>query len=767
MEIISKNNRVFKAKLIAEDIAASDVKRFTFHLEEPFLFDPWQYVWVEIQDLQYPDIHGNRRAFSIFNTKNVSNNIEIIARQSESGYKKNLFSLNVGAEVIIHGPFGSSFTIDGNNNRDIFMIAGGTGIVSFIKLIKTIRNYSNPQKCFLYYINSSPDSTPFLSELLELKNQNNFFDYLVLYRHLTTADIEEHIVNLRNNPRWMISGPQDMVDHSYNLLSNYGVDRQNLEFENFYPTNADSLTFSQIQSQLKENNIFFQALENSTNHTIITDTNGIVLYANKAAQNITGFTSEEMYGNTPRLWGGMMEPEFYQKLWKKKKEGKNFDTEILNRRKNGETYTAIAHISPIKNSSNNVIGFIGTEEDITSRITFETEIVKKNAEYSDQKQAMLNVLEDIQDEKNLTKSINKKLELAKQSAKMGIWEWDIQTDTYSWDDRMYKLFGIEKNESVVNRKTWTKSIDPKDFDSRNSVIQDALDGAYYFTISFKIIWPNNSTHYIQEYGIVETDENKNPIKVIGSNFDITREKEIDRMKTEFISLASHQLRTPISAIKWFSEMLLDGDAGELNEEQAAFTRNISESNERMIKLVSSLLNISRIESGRLIVSPKPTDLTAVVKSVIQEIIPEVETKKQKLTLIIDPKIPIINIDPDLISEVYSDLISNASKYSNENGKIEINISIKDDKVISQVVDSGCGIPEKDKPRIFEKFFRSDKGVKLSTEGNGLGLYLIKAIVEVSGGKIWFESVEDKGSKFYFTLPTKGSQAQPGEVTLTR
>lgn len=238
--------------------------------------------------------------------------------------------------------------------------------------------------------------------------------------------------------------------------------------------------------------------------------------------------------------------------------------------------------------------------------------------------------------------------------------------------------------------------------------------------------------------------------------DISRAKQIDKMKSEFISVASHQLRGPLTGIKWFSQMLIDKKAGELSAKQANFIQQIHDSNERMIGLVNELLNVSRIESGQsFIVDKKTGNIASLIASVVNDC--KASSSSKGISVRLDNSFScklVLSFDHDKIYQVFSNLINNSIKYSNVGKRIVIGFKRLDGEVKFFVRDYGCGIPEDQKDRIFQRFFRANNVATISPEGTGLGLYIAKGIVEAHGGKMWFKSEQDKGTTFYFTLPLK-------------
>jgi PAS domain S-box-containing protein len=245
--------------------------------------------------------------------------------------------------------------------------------------------------------------------------------------------------------------------------------------------------------------------------------------------------------------------------------------------------------------------------------------------------------------------------------------------------------------------------------------------------------------------------------------DITDRKEIDRAKTEFVSLASHQLRTPLSTTNWYTELLLERGTGNLNEKQRKYLEEIYKSNKNMIDLVSTLLNVSRIELGTLKVDLGEVSPAALMENVIAAEKVSLDRADIKLVSEIEDDVPKIKSDEKLLRMVFQNLVSNAIKYTPNGGRVTVILRKGEDGGIEvQVADTGMGIPEKDQGRIFTKMFRADNVREKKVEGTGLGLYIVKSVIEYFGGKIWFKSAEDKGSTFYVTLPPRPEVKEVGQ-----
>lgn len=257
-------------------------------------------------------------------------------------------------------------------------------------------------------------------------------------------------------------------------------------------------------------------------------------------------------------------------------------------------------------------------------------------------------------------------------------------------------------------------------------------------------------------------ENLGFLKIIT---DISRERAIAKVKSEFISVTAHQLRTPLSAIKWILKMIIDGDTGAINDAQKDYLEKGYESNERLIRLVNDLLNVARIEEGRFGYRFEMGDFVGLIKRTVLEFQPQAQAKGIKL-LLEEPQdfTPHILMDAQRVMLLVQNLIGNALNYTKQ-GSIRITVTLKDGYIQCMIQDTGLGIPEAQKSRIFSKFFRADNAVHQQTEGTGLGLFIARNIVVRHGGSIWFESEEGKGTTFYFTLPIESEMVPNQELFL--
>ncbi|MEM4266751.1 MAG: ATP-binding protein, partial [Candidatus Nanoarchaeia archaeon] len=230
-------------------------------------------------------------------------------------------------------------------------------------------------------------------------------------------------------------------------------------------------------------------------------------------------------------------------------------------------------------------------------------------------------------------------------------------------------------------------------------------------------------------------------------------KQIDKAKTEFLSITSHELRSPMTPMKAQLQMLLEGYFGELNDKQKESLKIILKNADRLDNLIVDFLEISRIEAGRLTFVFQKTDLSVDIKETVDYMQSLCLDKKIKISLKMD-ELPVIEVDPNRVMQVLRNLLDNAIKFSNPNSKIEVAVKKKKDHLLFSVKDYGIGISVEDQPKLFQPFFRAEKTLYRQYSGTGLGLAICKGIVESQNGKIWVESESGKGSTFYFTVPFK-------------
>lgn len=386
--------------------------------------------------------------------------------------------------------------------------------------------------------------------------------------------------------------------------------------------------------------------------------------------------------------------------------------------------------------------------------------------FSDGRAALLNTLEDLEIAKNqLEKEKGKaeqmvqdlsKFKLAVENAYDRITFADPEGVIIYTNKATEKITGFPPNEVIGKRagELWGNLM-PLTFYS--NLIKTIINDKKAF-VGEMLNQKKNGQKYTSLLSISPVlDEEEKTLFFVALERDITREKEIDRTKTEIVSLTSHQLLTPLSIVSWYVEMLLAGDAGEINPEQKQYLNEIYTGNSGMIDLVNSLLGVSSMELGTFITNPVATDLTKLIMNVCDEQKLKIQEKDIDLNFELEKDIPLIQADPKYLHMAIQNLLSNAVKYTPNFGKIDISLSLEKsndgtDAILIKVTDTGIGIPKKEEDKIFTKLFRAQNVLeKDNLQGNGLGLYIVKSIVEHSGGKVWFESIENVGSTFFVQL----------------
>lgn len=377
-------------------------------------------------------------------------------------------------------------------------------------------------------------------------------------------------------------------------------------------------------------------------------------------------------------------------------------------------------------------------------------------------------------QKQIVDEANARFYLATNAASIGVWEWKIGPHELIWDDKMYQLYGVSRENVADVFDIWQKAICHEDAKYVEDAIQDALHGRKEYDVVYRVIWPNGQTHFLKSRAIVIKDSHNKPDQMIGVIWDITKEKLVDLEKTEFVSLASHQLKTPLTAISWYAEIILKKKQ-KLNHEQLKYINEIANGNKRMIELVNALLNVSRLELGTVAIEPKKVAVSGVLSSLEDEFSQKIKHSKQSLKVKIAKTIPDIYTDEQLFRIVLQNLISNAVKYSPDKANIVVKVekskttksgnNSASNGIVVSVQDNGYGIPQNAQDRIFEKLYRAENIKTLNTDGTGLGLYMSKLLAEALHGKLWFESKEGKGTTFFLQLPIKANIHRSGSKSL--
>lgn len=393
-----------------------------------------------------------------------------------------------------------------------------------------------------------------------------------------------------------------------------------------------------------------------------------------------------------------------------------------------------------------------------------TESAHRKKEVESMNQVLVNALEDKEELKNRAVNERNKFDAILNSIGDGVFVID-NTNTIMLVNRAVERLSGYPQADLINRPYDNLLIfESKKADERFETYLEqarANGKVEHLPPNFQLLRQDGSRIDVSDSIAPVKDKDGEIIGTVVIFRDVTKEREIDRMRSEFVSIASHQLRAPLTAIKWIIEML-EKVKEKLDDEERSYINDLNTSNEKMIGLVNDLLNVSRIESGRKFdLKITNANIIETVHNAIKTSQHLIDSKQIQLNLQLPEQFQ-INIDKDKISEVFKNLVNNAAKYTQENGEITIILEDTSEEVKFVIKDNGIGIPQSDQDKIFDKFHRAENAEKLEAEGTGLGLYIVKAIINKHGGEIKFSSEEGVGTEFEFTLP-KNLQVTEEEI----
>ncbi|MBD3311537.1 MAG: HAMP domain-containing protein [Candidatus Magasanikbacteria bacterium] len=396
-------------------------------------------------------------------------------------------------------------------------------------------------------------------------------------------------------------------------------------------------------------------------------------------------------------------------------------------------------------------------------------IVESETELRDQQKAILNILEDVDEERVIFKKQRDRIAAILQSIGDGVLVIDNEGFIQIVNPVACKLVNCDEKDLLGKKyNTVYKFYDETTDELLDDFIDEAIKSGEIKNMPFGAVLRRKGEKDLPVGDSAAPIRNEKG-EIVGCVVvfrDTSIEREVDKAKTEFVSLASHQLRTPLSTIRWYVEMLATDEVKNLSNSQKEYVSEIERGNIRMINLVNALLNVSRLELGTFSIEPKKVKLEPIIKSVIKELKPKIKEKDLHITRNLS-KLGAISVDKDLFIIIVQNLLTNAVKYTPKGGSVAVSLSKDKNKIVFSVKDSGYGIPKKDQKHIFEKMFRADNVKEKDTTGTGLGLYMVKKILESVGGEIWFESGKNKGSTFYVSIPASGMKGKKGTKKLEK
>jgi len=417
----------------------------------------------------------------------------------------------------------------------------------------------------------------------------------------------------------------------------------------------------------------------------------------------------------------------------------------------GEYLTVDVIHGPLRDREGRVVEVIGSAVDITERVKAE----------------------------QASQQVRDQLEQAQRIANIGSWEWDFRTNKLSWSDHCYRLVGLEPSSVAPTLEAFLTFVHPDDRARLRETIRSGVEEGRSCDYDHRVVWPNGEVRVLHQLGEVKHDAKGRPAKMIGTTQDVTeinaaraelmesklKAESANQAKSRFVASMSHELRTPLNAIIGFSELLQSDDAPLSDERRKEYARDIHSSGKHLLSVINDILDISRIEAGKVSLDEEETSISDLIDSTYRMVRPRAEETGVTVVSNVDPAVTTVLADRRLLLQTLLNLASNAVKFTERGGRVDVIGQPGRDGGVDVVVrDTGIGMSADDIARVGEPFLQVDGRLSRKFEGTGLGLVIAKRLIEMHGGTLTIESVLGAGTTMTISLPAARSASAARKAT---